>query len=60
MLSRRLPDDMRLAIVMRYYLDLPFDEVGSVLGVSGPAAKARVHRALVRLRVEIPEVSADA
>ena len=57
---RGLPDDMRLAIVLRYYLDLPFEEVGSVLGVSGPAAKARVHRALVRLRVEIPEVSADA
>jgi len=56
----RLPDDMRLAIVLRYYMDLPFEEVGSVLGVSGAAAKARVHRALVRLRVDIPEVSADA
>lgn len=56
----RLPDGMRLAIVLRYYMDLPFDEVGAVLGVSGPAAKARVHRALVRLRVEIPEMSPDA
>jgi len=56
----RLPVEMRLAIVLRYYMDLPFDEVGRVLGVSGPAAKARVHRALVRLRVEVPEVSDDA
>lgn len=56
----RLPVEMRLSIVLRYYMDLPFDEVGRVLGVSGPAAKARVHRALVRLRVEVSEVSDDA
>lgn len=57
---RNLPDEMRLAIVLRYYMDSSFDEIGAVLGVSAPAAKARVHRALVRLRVEIPEVSDDA
>jgi len=56
----KLPAQMKLAIVLRYYLDLPFDEVGRVLGVSEKAAKARVHRALVRLRVEVPEVNADA
>ena len=56
----RLPVDMKLAIVLRYYLDLPFDEVGRVLKVSDKAARARVHRALVRLRVEIPEVLEDA
>ncbi len=56
----KLPTEMRLAIVLRYYLDLPFDEVGGVLGVSGAAAKARVHRALVRLRVEVPEVTPSA
>ena len=56
----RLPVQMRLAIVLRYYLDLPFDEVGRVLNVSENAAKARVHRALTRLRVEVPEVQPDA
>jgi|ERR1700682_466694 len=56
----RLPADMKLAIVLRYYLDLPFDDVGRILGVSDKAAKARVHRALVRLRVEVPEMLADA
>jgi RNA polymerase sigma-70 factor (ECF subfamily) len=56
----RLPAGMKLAIVLRYYLDLPFDEVGRVLGVSGKAARARVHRALVRLRVEVPETLNDA
>lgn len=55
-----LPTEMRLAIVLRYYLDLPFEEVGRVLDVSAPAAKARVHRALVRLRIDLPEVGDDA
>lgn len=56
----RLPVEMKLAIVLRYYLDLPFDEVGRVLGVSDKAAKARVHRALTRLRIEVPKELADA
>ena len=55
----RLPDQMKLAIVLRYYLDLPFDDVGRVLGVSGKAAKARIHRGLTRLRVDIPEMLGD-
>jgi RNA polymerase sigma-70 factor (ECF subfamily) len=56
----RLPTDMRLVLVLRYYMDLPFNEVGRILGISAPAAKARVHRALARLRVDIPEVIGDA
>jgi RNA polymerase sigma-70 factor, ECF subfamily len=55
-----LPHDMKLAIVLRFYLDLSFDEVARVLGVSNVAARARVYRALQRLRVEIPEMSTDA
>ena len=55
----RLPADMKLAVVLRYYLDLPFDEVGRVFGVNGNAARARVHRALVRLRVDVPEMLSD-
>ena len=46
----RLPPEMKL----------PFAEVGAVLRVSEKAAKARVHRALTRLRVDVPEVDADA
>ena len=56
----RLPHDMKLAIVLRFYLDLSFDEVARILGVSNVAARARVYRALKRLRVEIPEMSTDA
>lgn len=49
----RLPYDSRLALVLRYYLDLPMDEVGRVLGVSEKAAKSRIHRGIRRLRVEV-------
>jgi RNA polymerase sigma-70 factor (ECF subfamily) len=56
----KLPTDMKLAIVLRFYLDLSFDEVARILGVSNVAARARVYRALNRLRVEIPEMSTDA
>jgi len=55
---RRLPHDQRLAIVLRYYLDLPFDEIAATLGVSPKAARSRIYRALERLRVT-PEVSPD-
>ncbi len=51
----RLPHDQRLAIVLRYYVDLPFDEVAQVLHVSTKAAKSRVYRALEKLRLS-PEV----
>ena len=56
----KLPHGMKLAIVLRFYLDLSFDEMARVLGVSNVAARARVYRALQRLRVEIPEMSTDA
>jgi RNA polymerase sigma-70 factor, ECF subfamily len=45
----RLPGDQRLALILRYFLDLPMDEVATVLGVSVPAAKSRVRRALKSL-----------
>jgi RNA polymerase sigma-70 factor, ECF subfamily len=54
----RLPHDQRLAIVLRYYLDLRFDEVAQVLHVSTKAAKARTYRALEKLRLS-PEVLPD-
>lgn len=56
----RIPRDMKMALVLRYYLDFSFEDIGRVLGVSAAAAKSRTHRALSRLRVEVPEVLADA
>jgi RNA polymerase sigma-70 factor (ECF subfamily) len=52
---RRLPADMRLVLVLRYYLDLPFDKIARTLKCSPQAAKSRTHRALQRLRVEVPK-----
>ena len=51
---RRLPTNMRMTLILRYYLDLPFDEIGRMLKCSPQAAKSRTHRALTRLRVEVP------
>ncbi|TMC55603.1 MAG: RNA polymerase sigma factor [Chloroflexi bacterium] len=54
----KLPTDQRLAITLRYYLDLPFGEVAQVLRISPKAAKSRTYRALERLRMS-PEVMKD-
>jgi RNA polymerase sigma-70 factor, ECF subfamily len=54
----RLPYEQRLAVILRYYLDLSFGEVGQTLGVSTKAAKSRTYRALERLRLS-PEVLPD-
>lgn len=40
----------RLVLVLRFYLDLPYEEIGRTLGVSSGAARVRVHRALQKLR----------
>jgi RNA polymerase sigma-70 factor (ECF subfamily) len=54
----RLPHDQRLVVVLRYYMDLSFDEVAQTLGISTKAAKSRTYRALERLRLS-PEVLPD-
>lgn len=57
----RLDLNSRLALVVRYYLDLPFEEVARALGISAVAARVRVHRALRKLRpaFEVEEESRD-
>jgi RNA polymerase sigma-70 factor, ECF subfamily len=47
---RRLSHDDRLIVVLRYYLDLPFEEIAATLGISTKAARNRVERAVHRLR----------
>lgn len=46
----KLPRSERLALILYFYLDLPLDEVGAVLGVSAAGAKTRVYRAAKKLR----------
>ena len=47
---RRLGHDERLILVLRYYLDQPFEEIAATLGISPKAARTRVERAIHRLR----------
>ena len=43
----------RLALFLHFYLDLPLEEVGAVLGVSAAGAKTRVYRAAKKLRPDL-------
>jgi RNA polymerase sigma factor (sigma-70 family) len=54
----RLPHDQRLVLILRYYLDLSYEEVANTLGISTKAAKSRTYRAVERLRLS-PEVLSD-
>jgi RNA polymerase sigma-70 factor (ECF subfamily) len=54
---KRLDPDERLALYLRYYMDLGLNEVSAVLGITETAAKSRIHRAAQRLRpvLAVPE-----
>jgi RNA polymerase sigma-70 factor, ECF subfamily len=47
---RRLGHDERLILVLRYYLDMPFEEIATTLGISPKAARTRVERAVHRMK----------
>lgn len=48
-----LPPRMRTAVVLRYFLDLPFAEVAQVMDSPETTVRSLVHRALKRLRSDI-------
>jgi len=45
-----LPETQRMAIVLRRYEDMPYEEIGEVLGLSVPAVKSVLFRARAELR----------
>lgn len=47
---RKLPDDQRAVVVLRFYADLSAAEVGEVMGRTSEAVRALTHRAVVALR----------
>jgi RNA polymerase sigma factor (sigma-70 family) len=51
----RLPEEQRLAIVCRFFLDLGEAETADVLGVRRGTVKSRLSRGLARLREELPD-----
>jgi RNA polymerase sigma-70 factor (ECF subfamily) len=54
-----LPPAMRAAVVLRYYSDLPVDEVATALGKSPNTIKAQLQTALDRLRRSLADPAAD-
>jgi RNA polymerase sigma factor (sigma-70 family) len=50
-----LPERQRLAIYLRYRADLPYEEIGTILGIAAPSARSHVSHALDALRVELGE-----
>jgi RNA polymerase sigma-70 factor (ECF subfamily) len=51
----RLPAQIRAALILRYYADLPVEEVAAALGKSPNTIKAQLQTALDRLRVHLGE-----
>jgi RNA polymerase sigma factor (sigma-70 family) len=51
----RLPARQRHAIFLRYRADLPFDEVGAILGIAAASARSHVSRALETLRERLSD-----
>jgi RNA polymerase sigma-70 factor (ECF subfamily) len=49
----KLPREDRLALFLHFYLDLPLEEVATVLGLSAAGAKTRVYRAAKKLRPDL-------
>ncbi|HEX6138860.1 MAG TPA: sigma-70 family RNA polymerase sigma factor [Candidatus Limnocylindria bacterium] len=54
-----LPERQRLAVYLRYRADLPFEEIGRILGIAPPSARSHVSRALDTLRVRLGEESSE-
>jgi len=50
-----LPMGDRQVLFMRFYLDLPIQEIAVALGISPAAAKGRIYRACHKLRPELQE-----
>jgi RNA polymerase sigma-70 factor (ECF subfamily) len=45
-----LEPDHRVVLALRYYRDLPVDEIASLTGVRSGTVKSRLHRAQQRMR----------
>lgn len=48
-----LPDRQRIVIVLRYFVDVPDDEIAEVLGVRGSTVRSLARRAVAKLRKEL-------
>ena len=49
----RLSHDDRLVVTLYFFLDMPLDEIATVVGTSAEAARRRLYRAVHRLRPDL-------
>jgi RNA polymerase sigma-70 factor, ECF subfamily len=49
----RLSAEERLPLLLHFYMDMTFEQVGAVVGISMTAARSRIYRALDRLRSDL-------
>ncbi|MFT4215875.1 MAG: sigma-70 family RNA polymerase sigma factor [Micropruina sp.] len=54
-----LPTLQRAAVALRFYDDLEYAEIASILGCAEATARSHVHRALTRLRTQLIEDGSD-
>jgi RNA polymerase sigma factor (sigma-70 family) len=52
-LVQRLTPGLRVVLVLRFYEDLPDDEIARLVGCAPATVRTRVHRALAKLREEM-------
>ena len=55
---RKLATDQREVLVLRYYLDLPLEEVAAITGVPVGTVKSRINRGLAAMRPHFEPVEA--
>jgi RNA polymerase sigma-70 factor (sigma-E family) len=56
---RRLPARDRAVLSLRYYEDLPHDEIAAVMNCSAATVRSQISRALRRLRELCPDLEID-
>lgn len=49
----KLDPDLQLVVALRFYRDLPLDDIAELLGIPLGTVKSRLHTGLKRLRVEL-------
>lgn len=52
-LVHRLPEELEEAVVLRFFQELKYQDIASILGISSSLAKYRVNKALSLLREEL-------
>jgi RNA polymerase sigma-70 factor, ECF subfamily len=55
-----LPEVQRMAIILRRYEEMPYEEIGSILGLTVPAVKSTLFRARAALRERLSQYLEDS